>query len=1154
MRKVATPLCPNHMLIFVALALLAATPGWSQTADGSIVGTVNDPSGSALPGVAITAVRSDTGLKRTTSSNDRGDFVFSNLEAGQYTLTFTVTGFKTKQINDAVLITGETLPVGKVQMDLGNVSEKVQVTAQSESVSTRSSERAAELTSAEIEDLDVRGRNFMGLLELLPGVVSTAVAQDISTNPSIYVAGNRNSSNNVTIDGNPSNDMGNGVQMKLTVSQDAVSEVKVLTSNYQAEFGRLSGSNVVVVTKSGAKSFHGLASYFTRNEDFNANNFFNNLNGLARPRYRYNTITYNVSGPITIPRFFNRNRDKFFFYWGQEFWPSTLSTQGTVTVPTALERQGDFSKSLTTAGALIKVTDPLNGGAQFPGNVIPPSRLDANGLALLKIFPLPNFSNTAISGGNYNYVFSTPETKSLTTNTGKVDYILNSNNNIGFSLNTYGDDETGALGVTTSAGNWPWMVKTYHTHGYSTGEKWTHVFNPALVNEVSFGVFAQPASNTYSDAELQKILRSTAGFNASQFSAATNDLNVLPNATFGGVTNAANLAIEGRLPLYNRYYILHLADNITAVRGSHTLKAGIYVERFTRNQKKSGTVFNGAFDFQNNATNPFNTGYAYSNAALGSFNTYTQSTSRNWMNIRSLDIESFVQDNWKVNRKLTIDIGVRMYWIPPMTERDNLISGFNFSQYTPAQAVKLIQPVLVNGVRMGVDPSTGKNYPATLIGAIAPGAGNPADGMVTASNPGSLGNALTPDRGVQWGPRFGFAYDVFGDGKTAIRGGLGIFYNRPTTEGYFGNFIGQPPLAGNPTVTYGQISTLASAAGLLSPSAAYAPDVAGKVATVTNYSLSVQRDIGFKTVVDVGYQGTIGRHLQWEVDQNAIPIGADFLKSNIDPTTGKVYTNNFLRPYAGYGAIYVQSFGASSNYNSLQVSGRRRFSKNLQFGSAWTWSKAMDYADADTTTVESIVNPRSYYYGKAGFDRTHSVSLNYIYTLPKSPWRNPIAAYALDHWELSGINIFQSGAPLGATLTTTTGIDITGTASLAPRVDLIANPVLPKSQRTFSAAFNAAAVALPAVGTLGNAASNFFRGPGIENWDLSLIKNITLYDRLHVQIRVATFNTFNHTQFTAVNTAAQFNPATGQQINAKLGTYTAAGDPRQMQLGIRLVY
>jgi hypothetical protein len=238
----------------------------------------------------------------------------------------------------------------------------------------------------------------------------------------------------------------------------------------------------------------------------------------------------------------------------------------------------------------------------------------------------------------------------------------------------------------------------------------------------------------------------------------------------------------------------------------------------------------------------------------------------------------------------------------------------------------------------------------------------------------------------------------------------------------------------------------------------------------------------------------------------------------------------------------------------MQVSIRRRFSKSITFGAAWTWSKAMDYADTDSTTIEPMVSPRAYYYGKAAFDRTHVFALSYIYNLPKSPWRNALAVRVLDGWTLSGITKFQSGAPLGVGMTTTSGQDITGTASLAPRVDVVGEVVLPKDQRTFERNFNTDAIRLPAVGTLGNAASDLFRGPGINNWDLSVIKNVTVYERLHFQLRASAFNVFNHTQFSTENTTANFNTATGQQTNSKLGTFTAANDPRQIQLGLRLVF
>ena len=286
-----------------------------------------------------------------------------------------------------------------------------------------------------------------------------------------------------------------------------------------------------------------------------------------------------------------------------------------------------------------------------------------------------------------------------------------------------------------------------------------------------------------------------------------------------------------------------------------------------------------------------------------------------------------------------------------------------------------------------------------------------------------------------------------------------------------------------------------------------------------NYSLSVQRDIGFKTVVDVGYQATLGRHLQWEMDQNAIPIGADFLPSNIDPTTNKVLTSNFLRPYVGYGAIYTQSFGSSSNYNSLQVSARRRFARNFQFGAAWTWSKAMDFNDADTTTVESIVNPKEYYYGLASFDRTHTLSLNYIYNCRNRRGgirrsADPERLGALGHYAIS------KRCPDGRHVSRPTPVRISRHAKPCAPGEPDCQSCSAKEPAYFWRELQHCRPGITCSGHSGRRRPTIFRGPGIENWDLSLLKNFTLYERLHVQLRVATFNTFNHTQFTTVNTAA----------------------------------
>ena len=631
----------------IPILLLAAASARAQLATGSIVGTVKDPSGSAIASAAVSSVHLATGRERHTTSNERGDFVLSSIESGTYKLTFSAPGFKTKILENLNLTTGTTLPTGDVNLEIGGTTETVQVIAQSAVVETRSSERAGLISSEQVNRLLVRGRNFTDLLQIMPGVVTATRPQDLSSATNFNVMGNRQTSNNITIDGTPATDMGNGSQLKLTVSQDAVAEMKVETSNYQAEYGRMAGSNVIVVTKSGTKDFHGLVSYFKRHEQFNANDFFNNLNGLNRPRYRYNTWTYNISGPVTIPKLFNKNRDKLFFYWGQEFWPTVSSMTGSVTVPTALERTGNFSQSVDLNNRPITVRDPLNNNTPFPNNTIPASRLSPDGSALLKLFPEPNFLNRAVSGGNYNYVFASQVDAPKQTNTGKVDFLLNSSNTVTGSFNTFSDDREGSVGLPDSGSlNWPLMVKHYYTHPVSTSARWTSVLSPAMINEATFSFLTQPARDTYQDDELAKIQRSNVGFNAGQFAPSANPLGIIPNATFGGVAGAANLSIEGRFPLYNDYYIYTWSDNLTATLGSHTVKAGIYLERFTRNQKKTVT-FNGTLDFGQNTNNPLNTGYAYSNAALGMFNQYTESTGLGWMNVNAWDTEAFIQDNWK---------------------------------------------------------------------------------------------------------------------------------------------------------------------------------------------------------------------------------------------------------------------------------------------------------------------------------------------------------------------------------------------------------------------------------------------------------------------------------------------------------------------------
>jgi hypothetical protein len=299
--------------------------------------------------------------------------------------------------------------------------------------------------------------------------------------------------------------------------------------------------------------------------------------------------------------------------------------------------------------------------------------------------------------------------------------------------------------------------------------------------------------------------------------------------------------------------------------------------------------------------------------------------------------------------------------------------------------------------------------------------------------------------------------------------------------------------------------------------------------------------------------GSVGRHLAWQRDLNYIPMGARFLAANLDSTTNKVLPDNFLRPLAGFGAINRIEMGASSNYHSMQTQLNRRFTKGMQLGLSWTWSKAMDFVDSDTTNIAVAIPMRSWNYGMAGFDRTHVVKVNWQYNLPKVPWQTSALKLIFNDWQLSGITTFQSGAPAGISFSTTAGTDFTGTPSQSARINLTGNPVLSKSQRTFFRNFNTDVLQLPAVGTVGNSSRTVIRQPGVNNWDIAVFKNIPIHESVTMQLRWETYNTFNHTQFSAFNVSPQYNPA-GAQINALLGQYTSAAAARRMQLGGRITF
>jgi hypothetical protein len=1133
--------------LFFLAALLAAESLPAQSISSSIVGSVRDPSGLSVPGARVTLTQVATGVKREISTSQQGDFVFSTLPAAEYSLMVVAGGFKTLEKLGIMLSASETLSVGALELTVGGTVETVTVTAQGSSVQTASSERSGTIVGSQVENLLIVGRNVMDLLDLMPGVVNTSgVNNSLASENYLNVQGNSQRANNVLMDGVSLADTAWSLTMNVYIPMDTVNEVRVLLSNYQAEYGRYSGANISVITKSGTRDFHGLGSYFKRHEQFNANNFFNNRNAVLRPRYRFNTWTYNLGGPIFVPNRFNQNRDKLFFFWSQEYWPMTIPDAiSQLTVPTELERQGDFSQTLDLNGKLIPITDPTT-GTIFPGNRLPPDRIDSNGRVLLKLFPTPNFLDRSISKGNYNYIYQGRQVNPKRSDTLKVDYNANSSNLLSFSFRNRLERNKHTSNVLTSGTNWPQIEQTFNIRAWVFSGHYQRIFSPTLINELILGFWTRPEHDEVSDSELGKNQRDKVGFTVGQLFPAANPLNMIPNASFGGVPNAAALnGIGGRFLFRGKHPFESIADNVTKTIGSHTVRGGFYGEWDQRTGWNSAQ-FNGSFDFSRDVNNPLDTNYAYSNSVLGVFSTYTEPSAHLFYHAREHSLQWYLQDNWRAARRLTLDYGMRFYWQPPWVERDLRMSGFVPARFDPARRVSLISPGTVDQRRVGVDRLSGQIYPAVAIGGIAPGSGDPANGMlVVAENP-SLPRGWMENWGVLLAPRAGFSFDPFGKGQTAIRGGFGIFYQRQDIE-QWNSMTVQNPVVKTPTIYYGTLATLLKSQGILFPPTVYGLDGSSPAPTIMNFSLSVQQQVSHGIVVDVGYVGSLGRHLMWTRNLNAIPFGADFDPANADPTSpGKPLSAAFLRPVIGYGDIRYQEDAGSSIYHSMQVTARRRFVRGVQFGAAWTWSKALEYSG----TVTSLVARRVWNYGLASADRTQVLKFDWMWQVPKTPWNNVVAKTVLNNWQLSGITSFISGAPLSVGWSTTYSTDITGTPTQNARIVVTSNPVLPKSQRTFSHFFDTGVFQMPAKGTWGNAASTSIRGPGINNWDFAVFKSFPISDRAFLQFRSEMYNAFNHTQFSGVNTSARFD-AQGNQVNASFGEFTAARSPRLVQFGLR---
>ncbi len=1161
------------------LTLLLAVFAYGQTS-ASLSGTVHDPNGGALAGAKVTVSNPAKNLQIDAKTNSDGTFSFPVLQPGEYTITVEAQGFKKAVQSGIVINASDRQSTGTIKLEVGDISNTVEVTADAArlQIKSESGEQSTSINNQQIQNLAVNGRNYLDLVKLTPGVVVTT---GFSTSGpggigNININGERGGKANLTIDGTTNIDTGSNGTQHIALSLDNIAEFKLITSNYQAEYGRSSGGEIQIVTKSGTSEFHGTGYYFHRHEQFNANSFFNNANGRIgdpntgierNPRnfYRYNQQGYNIGGPVYLPKKFfgplgsEKLKEKLFFFWSQE-WQQQLVPQSArqSRVPTALEAAGNFSQTRDGNGNLVTIIDPTTGQA-FPGNIIPTNRINLSGQKILQLFR--PFENTPLGGVDNAYRYNHNSQLSISyprkENSIRVDYNLSETTRAYIRYTRDTDQQIAPYGIGWTGGN---NQIPFDNLIFKQAPAWngtinvTSTLSPTLTNEFIFGasqnnLTLEPTNTTaatYAGIGLNFALPFS--YPASQFF----------NLTFGGTTNQNYGGTTGysQFPYKNSNTTFDIYDNVSKVWGSHTLKAGFYFQRSRKDQAAGNSA---SINFSNNTNDPNNSGHPYANALLGNFNTYQQPNIGIFQGqYRSSSYEWYIQDNWKVTSRLTLDYGMRFSWIKPQFDKRYQDYYFDPSRYNASKAVRLYRPTCVAGTfaaggcsganQRAVDPSSPNTLlPSYLVGRIVPGSGDPFTGQVNAKDyyPGGI-----KDRGVQYGPALGFAYDVFGNKKTVVRGGYRLAYDRVQGNELVFAAVGQPPLYQQPTFNFGNLSTVGANTGqiALGTSGVLASDPEGYIPSTQSFSLQVQQDIGWGTVVSVGYVGTLSRHQQELRNLNYSPYGELFTKAAQDPAKyaggivpdeepglPQIYRDagvkfsgqfalaaDFLKKYPGYNTIGLRTLGGSSNYHSLQATLSKRFGSLVNIGMAYTYSKAMGTANGYGDFINPVCS-RCADYRRLAFDRTHIAVINYDLRLPGLKGSNWLVKSVVNGWQVTGITQFISGQPEDVSA----GINnislnqrLGGSWTEATRGFFTADPNQSKEATKY---FNYETIRLPSVAEAlaakGAYPRNFLSRPGINVTDLSLFKNFGLggEGKRSIQLRLEAFNVFNHAQFSDMN-------------------------------------
>lgn len=1210
----------------VFLLVLSCAATYAQTVTGSITGSVADPKGAPIANAPVTLNAADSATWATTTDKS-GNYQFLELPAGTYTIIVRAVGYKVEVEAGIIVPAQQPASAGKLTLQAGAGTESNSSPAAIVQLQPAATARASEIQSDDFELLPRKGRDMFDYLRLIPGVVDTALSRDVPASSAIQgisIDGNT-SAINFNVDGVTDLDTGSNDLVHVEPNVDSIQEISVLENNYQAEYGRNSGGIITVITKSGTLDFHGTGSWNHRNEEFNANSWSNNHTltavGTPEPRtpYRFNVETFGVGGPAYIPKVMTPSQKKLFFFFSQERTNDFIPAPDQYAYfPTNLERTGDFSQTFgnVNGNALsLPLLDPLNNNTQFAGNVIPTSRISAPGSALLVFFPSPNYTPTATNQLNVvNYFESGSDPYKRRNDVLRLDTQATPKLSVNVSwLNDHQSENllfdgvqfqnfSGSNILTSN------MAPIQHLNpGHQYRGSFTYAIRPTLIDNFviskGWSEFAYESTDSYSTesrallAGLPQLFPTpTNTVNHEVESPANSYISLLPTFTFAGSGLPGNGYYlrngpsAGAAESFNNNWVIQ--NNVTKSFHSHEFKAGIYAERTTRLQPASQN-YNGAYDFGASTTTPFlNTNDGYANAMLGDVASYTQYTTQTLSDLLYYNTEFYVQDHWRVNRRLTIDLGVRAYHETTPVDHDGTLVNFVPSDYSRSAMSRLYYPYCSSGAPpcstdanglVARDPLAGATVQSEYIGDIVVGSGNPVSGMVTVGKNQPIYHSPT----LAYGPRFGFAFDVFGDGKTVVRGGWGMYRDRLATNSVAA-LSGQAPLSYAQTVyntTFSQIASVDSGAApvitnlTISPVSPWSWPSSVPSPGVENGSIDIQHVVGRNTAIDIGGAMNHAFNQFLTYDMNYVPIGAawPFTQSNLSPATsgstsadvGSIFERN---KYPGYGAITGVAFIGRSNYDGVTARVVQAFTHGLSGSAAYTWS----HADGVTTFDAGVANNTSYNYGRLASDRRQNLQIAWVYTLPSVAEKlgHPSWKYAIDNWQLSGITSIVSGAPFSPTCAVSTGLaapsSYTGTPDLTPRCNEVGNPNTTSSNGNGTIYFNPSAFALPALATgpnnsltggpvLGNlgGGAGVLSLPTVTNFDVSLTKSIPILgsERRILKIQVQAYNVFNHTEVSALNSAIQFNPTTGQVSNSNYaGTVSAAFPNRVLEFAARVVF